>query len=140
MVSASFGNGYAASPPNDGQGINRRRVETTEFDDVMQVVPASKAQSAAQEPVLEPMEILAKPNPSYSDEARRMKIEGEVVLGVVFEATGKVRVVRVLQGLGHGLDEAALRAAEQIRFRPARRGDRPVDFPATVRIIFQLAA
>jgi TonB family protein len=140
VASAGFGNGYATSPGAVGQETNRRAVKTTEFDDVRLVVPASKTQPTAQEPPLEPMEILVKPNPSYSEEARRMKIQGEVVIGVVFEATGKVRVVRVLQGLGHGLDEAALRAAEQIRFRPARRGNQPVDFPATLRIIFQLAA
>lgn len=139
VASAGFGNGYA-TPGDGGPERIRREVKTSEFDDVLLVVPASRAQPQAHEPPLEPMEILAKPNPNYSEEARRMKIQGEVVIGVVFEATGKVRVVRVLQGLGHGLDEAALRAAEQIRFRPARRGNQPVDFPATVRIIFQLAA
>jgi len=48
-------------------------------------------------------------------------------------------VVRVVKGLGHGLDEAAVRAAQQIRFKPASRGGNAVDFPATVHIVFQLA-
>jgi len=48
-------------------------------------------------------------------------------------------VGRIVRGLGHGLDEAAVRAAQQIRFKPARRDGQPVDFPAVVHIVFQLA-
>jgi TonB family protein len=83
--------------------------------------------------------ILSKPNPVYTDEARRLGIEGEVLLDVVFEASGQMKVIGVLKGLGHGLDEAAVRAAQQIRFKPALQDGRAVDFPATVHIVFQLA-
>ena len=86
-----------------------------------------------------PVEVLFKPTPSYSTEARALKIEGEVALEVEFLATTKVRVVRVLRGLGHGLDEAAVQAAEQIRFTPAQSGGRPVDVRTTVHIVFKLA-
>jgi TonB family protein len=48
-------------------------------------------------------------------------------------------VNRVVSGLGHGLDEAATRAAQQIKFKPAKRDGQPVDFPARVRIEFRLA-
>ena len=48
------------------------------------------------------------------------KIEGEVLLQVVFAASGEVRVERVVQGLGYGLDATAESAAHQIRFRPGR--------------------
>jgi outer membrane biosynthesis protein TonB len=44
-----------------------------------------------------------------------------------------------VKGLGHGLDEAALRAAEQIRFKPAIQQGQTVDFPAVAHIVFQLA-
>jgi TonB family protein len=50
-----------------------------------------------------------------------------------------VQVIRVVSGLGHGLDEAAMQAARQIRFRPALRNGQPVDFHAHVRIEFRLA-
>jgi TonB family protein len=66
-------------------------------------------------------------------------VEGEVVLDVLFAAAGTVRVLRVVQGLGHGLDEAAIEAAARISFRPARRDGVPVDHTATVRVVFQLA-
>jgi TonB family protein len=83
--------------------------------------------------------ILDKPRPEYSPEARQAKIEGDVVVEVVFLASGQVQVNRVVSGLGHGLDQAALRAAQQIKFKPARNDGQLVDFPARVRIEFRLA-
>jgi periplasmic protein TonB len=85
-----------------------------------------------------PAEIVFKPEPRYTDEAQALGIEGTVVLEVEFSASNLVRVVRTVRGLGHGLDEAAARAAEQIRFKPARRGGIPVDCRVTVRIDFRL--
>jgi TonB family protein len=85
------------------------------------------------------VDILNKPNPVYSSEGRTLRIEGDVVLEVVFLASGQMQVTRVAISLGHGLDEAAIEAAKQIRFRPAKREGQPVDFPARVRIGFRLA-
>jgi TonB family protein len=87
----------------------------------------------------QPLIILDKPTPVYTEEARRLAIEGEVLIEVVFSASGQVRVVRVVKSLGHGLDEAAMNAAQRIRFEPALQGGQPVDVPATVHITFQLA-
>jgi len=86
-----------------------------------------------------PVEILSKPTPAYTDEARTMRIEGDVVLEVEFRAGGEINVVRVVRGLGHGLDESATRAARAIRFKPAQSGGRPIDFRTTVHILFRLA-
>jgi len=83
--------------------------------------------------------ILSKPNPAYSVEARTIKLEGDVVLEVLFLASGQLQVIRVVSGLGHGLDEAAIQAAKLIRFRPAQRNGQSVDFHAHVRIEFRLA-
>lgn len=58
---------------------------------------------------------------------------------VIFAASGDLRVEQVVRGLGHGLDEAALRAAQQIRFRPALRNGQPYDSTALVHIVFELA-
>ena len=85
------------------------------------------------------VDILNKPNPVYSSDGRALRIEGDVVLEVIFLASGQMEVVRVVSGLGHGLDEAAIQAAKLIRFRPAKRDGQPIDFPARVRIAFRLA-
>jgi TonB family protein len=85
------------------------------------------------------VEILSKPKPVYTDEARGLRLEGDVVLDVVFEAGGVLRVLGVAQGLGHGLDEAAIDAARKIRFNPARRDGAPVDHAAKLRVVFRLA-
>ena len=53
--------------------------------------------------------------------------------------SGKLRVVRVIRGLGHGLDENAIQAAQQIHFKPALRDGQPADSTAVLHIVFQLA-
>jgi TonB family protein len=90
-------------------------------------------------PTIIPVEVRSKPTPIYTDKARELKIEGDVVLEVEFLASGSLRVVRVVKGLGYGLDEAAMKAAEQIEFKPAHDAGRPVDFKTTVHIVFRLA-
>src|ERR1700733_8212288 len=86
-----------------------------------------------------PAEILTKPTPVYTQEARNLRIEGEVLLEVVLEASGKLRVVRVVRGLGHGLDDKAVKAAEQIQFKPAVKDGQPTDSTVVLHIIFQMA-
>jgi TonB family protein len=89
---------------------------------------------------MQPVEVLEKPQPQYTQEARNLKIEGEVHLKVLFQADGRVQVLQVVRGLGHGLDEAATAAAQKIRFKPAQRDGRACDQTATVHIVFQLAS
>src|SRR6266403_830730 len=87
-----------------------------------------------------PVSILDRPHPVYSDEGRTLRIEGDVILDVVFLASGQLQVNSVVSGLGHGLDQAAVQAAKQIHFKPATRDGHPVDLPARVRISFRVAA
>jgi len=90
-------------------------------------------------PAVTAVQVIAKPMPLYTDQARKLKIEGDVVLEVEFSASGSLRVVRVVRGLGYGLDEAAVKAAEQIQFRPAISQGRAVDSRANVHIVFRIA-
>ena len=136
VASSGFGNGVAIQPNAPaargevrGGGFTKAEVNTE----------APRAKEVAAVAAVQPVVILEKPNPVYSEEARRLGLEGEVLIEVVFPASGAVRVVHVTKGLGHGLDEAAIRAAQQIRFKPALQQGRAVDFPATVHIVFQLA-
>ncbi len=142
VAGASFGNGTATGDPgNGGAGSGRagRGVQKGGFGDIdtAATVPAARKQDT--ESAQTPVEITFKPRPDYTDEARRLKLEGEVLVRVLFTTSGQVRVLGVSRGLGHGLDENAVRAAEQIRFKPAARGGTPVDSTATVHIVFQLA-
>ncbi|HVZ61568.1 MAG TPA: energy transducer TonB [Terriglobales bacterium] len=140
VSSAGFGNGVATSTPGKGNGHGRQVAPSAGFSDQSSSTPTQPVKRVAlKEPPLSGVEILAKPTPEYTDEARRLRIEGEVLLDVVFNADGQLQVVRVVRGLGHGLDEAAVRAAERVRFKPALREGKAVDSKATLHIVFQLA-
>ena len=97
------------------------------------------ARPVEKKPELQPVEILYKPRPAYTPEAVQQRVEGEVLLEVVFAASGSLHVNRVVKGLGYGLDDKALAAAQQIRFRPARRDGQPYDCAALVHMVFELA-
>ncbi len=139
VASAGFGNETALGDGSSRTAsITRGTVRESGFGDA-EPAAAAPVRPKPEAPKAVPAEILAKPNPIYTDEARKLRIEGEVLLEVVFESSGKLHVVRVVRGLGHGLDEAAVRAAEQIRFRPALRDGQSADSTAVLHIIFQLA-
>lgn len=98
------------------------------------------AQRQAQDtPSETPVEVLWKPKPVYTAEAREKKLEGDVTLEVMFRASGDVQVLRVVRGLGAGLDESARAAARQIRFRPGKKDGVPVDRTGVVLIKFELS-
>ena len=85
-----------------------------------------------------PPTIRYKPNPAYSAEGLERKIQGDVVLEVIFLASGQIKVTRVVSGLDFGMDDEAIHAAQRIRFTPAMLDGKPVDFPARIRIEFRL--
>jgi TonB family protein len=86
-----------------------------------------------------PLVVISKPRAIYTPEARQMHIEGDVTLQVRFTAEGRVQVLQVLNGLGHGLDEQARVVAEGIRFKPATKDGHAVDEVTIIRVTFQLA-
>lgn len=100
---------------------------------------AAPVMAASAQPATTSVEILSKPPVEYTAEARQLRIQGEVVLNVTFLASGQVVVRGVIHGLGHGLDEEAMRVAQQIHFRPATANGHPVDMTTRVTISFQLA-
>ncbi|PYS42311.1 MAG: hypothetical protein DMG14_04395 [Acidobacteria bacterium] len=142
VASAGFGNGGTGGA-NDGKdgagGESNRSVRQGAFGDADPAKSEAPKKRADTGPPQTPVEILFKPRPDYTEEARKLKLEGEVLVRVLFTAAGEVRVLDVARGLGHGLDETAVRAAQQIKFKPAQRSGQPVDSTATVHIIFQLA-
>ena len=135
VASAGFGNGVATGSPGGGGG--GRAVQQGTFDVKAADTPKIKQSAAASN--TKPVEIISVPRPAYTDQARAKKVEGEVLVQVLFTASGQVEVMRVVSGLGYGLDESAEAAARQIRFRPAEQDGRPVDSPAIAHITFALA-
>ena len=137
VASTGFGSGVAVPPQRAVSGA----IQAAGFGDAdVPAPPTVQSHPASQAPArIIPVEILSKPVPTYTAEARAQRIEGEVLLEVVFEASGKIRVLRVVRGLGYGLDDAAIHAAEQIRFKPELKDGQPSDETAVVHIIFQLA-
>jgi TonB family protein len=138
VASTGFGNGVAI-PPTGGERRSGS-VQSTGFSNQNDQVIEAPKKKADEAQAVESVVILAKPKPVYSAEALKLNLEGEVLLDVVFPASGgEVHINRVVKGLGHGLDEAAMRAAEQIKYKPAMSNGHPVDFPAVVHIVFQMA-
>ncbi len=139
VASSGFGNGVAQG---DGSGrVSGSRVgqvRQSGFGDTEVAARSGPKPQTTTVPHTTPVEVISKPTPVYTEEGRKLKIEGEVILEVAFEAGGRVRVTRVVSGLGHGLDEAAVRAAEQIHFKPATRDGQPSDSAAKLHIVFQL--
>jgi len=140
VASADFGNGIASGGKGDGRSNGTGSAISTGGFGAEQVVHGGpKLAQADLGPATSSVEITYKPQPVYTDEARRLKLEGEVLLEVSFGANGTLHVNRVVRGLGHGLDEAAAAAANKMRFKPALRMGQPVDSTAVVHVLFQLA-
>jgi TonB family protein len=107
-------------------------------------IPQMQAAVAAPTPVPQVikstnLEVISKPAVQYTNEARQLKVQGDVVLRCTFTAAGQVLVEGIVKGLGHGLDEEARRVAGQIRFHPATRNGQAVDTTTNITITFQLA-
>jgi TonB family protein len=82
--------------------------------------------------------VLFKPEPQYTEEARKNGITGIVILRVVFSRTGEVTNIRAMQSLQGGLTEKAIAAARQIRFVPATRNGQPVSMYMQLEYNFNL--
>jgi len=96
---------------------------------------AQTAASACSDPPAKP-KVRALPRPAYTDQARAAGVEGKVRIQLTVDGSGMVTQVRVLQGLGYGLDEAAVQAAKQARFEPVVRCGKPESSTFTIAMRF----
>jgi TonB family protein len=135
---AASGFGAAVPIPHSQEPAVKPKTGGTAFTAAVTADPARQP-AAVRQPVAEPLEILFKPRPGYTEEARRAHLEGDIVLEVLFTGSGNVRVLRVVRSLGYGLEQKAIDAAAKIRFRPAGEDGHPIDTVAMVRISFQMA-
>jgi TonB family protein len=82
--------------------------------------------------------VIYKVDPEYSEEARKAKYSGTVMLSIVVDTEGRARDIRVVKSLGLGLDEKAIQALEKWRFKPAQKDGRPVNARSTIEVNFRL--
>ena len=79
-----------------------------------------------------------KQKPLYTEDARRDKIQGQVVLSAVLRRDGTITDVKVVRGLGYGLDEEAIRAATKIQFIPGKKNGELINVKVRLEFVFQL--
>lgn len=77
--------------------------------------------------------------PQYTEEAKKNRVQGVVVVSTVVGIDGLVHESKIVRGLGHGLDEMAIKAIQDWRFRPATRNGQPVATTVTVEVSFRLS-
>ena len=82
--------------------------------------------------------VIYKVEPEYSEEARKAKFQGTVVLYVVVDEKGNPRDLKVVRPLGLGLDQKAIEAVQKWKFRPGMKDGHPVPVQATIEVNFRL--
>lgn len=87
---------------------------------------------------LHPPVLVSQVNPDYSEQARKKKIRGDVQMSLIIDTAGVPQDVTVIHGLGGGLDEKAVEAVKQYRFRPATRDGHPVPMKLHINVNFQI--
>jgi len=137
VAPSGLGVGSGGTGPGSGK---RGTVKEASFDQTAAPFPVRRTENQSPTPAIQPVQITFKPKPIYTEEARKKQVQGDVVLEVVFQASGEVIVNRIVSGLGYGLDEAAEQAARLIKFTPAHEDGKPIDLPARIHILFQLAS
>jgi TonB family protein len=96
-------------------------------------VPVRKIGGGVTEP-----ELIHKTDPEFSAEAKKAKFNGIVLVNLIVDAKGRPQNVHVLRGVGMGLDEKAIKAVKQYKFKPAMEGGKPVPVGLNVEINFQI--
>jgi len=85
-----------------------------------------------------PRKVISAPSPIYSEQARKAKIEGSCIVGLVVDEKGNRTNLRIITGLGMGLDEKAIEAVKNWRFEPALKDGKPVPAKIAVEVTFHL--
>jgi TonB family protein len=127
------------TPGSNGNGIGSRPA-TVQLG--RSEVPTNPAQIRTEHPpVRSGPQVIYKPRPVYTSEATALHLEGVVSVRIRVSSGGAVSVIGVTNGLGHGLDESAVRAVQMTRFKPALDASgNPTDWEGVVNISFQIAS
>jgi protein TonB len=82
--------------------------------------------------------VIYQVDPEFSEEARKAKFMGVVLVNLIVDTQGRPQNVHILRGVGMGLDENAIKAVQQYRFKPAMEGGKPVPVELNVEVNFQI--
>ena len=118
------------------QAVRLDDVAAIEFPVAGQAGGSEQTVYEAKSPGVTKPVILYKEKARYTKEARESGVFGTVVLSVVFAADARVTGIRVIRGLPQGLTESAIEAAQKIKFQPATKDGKPVNFRATLEFTF----
>jgi len=129
-------NGTGIALPVAGGGAARERPIEKVLRKAAPVVAALPS-DGCDEPPAKPKPI-SVPQPGYTEDAQSAAIEGKVRVQLTVDETGKVVDVKLIAGLGHGLDEAALAAARRATFEPALHCGKPMQATFTISMRFKL--
>ncbi len=101
--------------------------------------PSAQVDQAFVSSEIAPPQLIAVASADYTAEARKKKIEGSVTLAIMVDKKGDVTDATVVQGLGYGLDENAILAVKEWKYRPAERNGEPVAVKLQVTVNFYLS-
>jgi TonB family protein len=82
--------------------------------------------------------VMSRVEPQYSEEARKARYQGTVVLEAIVRKDGSIDILRIVRSLGFGLDENAIKALKQWRFRPGMKNGEAVDVALNIEVNFNL--
>lgn len=135
-LSMTGGNGMAVPTGGGGRGAAPAQSAKPVTKQVKALAPV--ADDCTEDPVKP--QLASQVQPSYTSEGRQANVEGVVKLEISVDDAGRVTSVRVLKGLGFGLDEAAVAAAKQWTFKPATRCGKAVPYVVKPAVRFQLGS
>jgi periplasmic protein TonB len=130
-------NGTGIALPVGGGGSQREQRTIEKVVRKAAPVAAALPSDGCDEPAAKPKPI-SVPQPGYTDDAQAAAVEGKVRVQLTVDETGKVVDVKLIAGLGHGLDEAALAAARRATFEPALHCGKPTSATFTISMRFKL--
>ena len=134
----AMGGGGSMAVPTVPRGGPAAQAVTPDVKKVKALTAGAGGDGCTEDPVKP--QLSRQVPPAYSSEARQANVEGVVKLEITVDETGRVTQVRVIKGLGFGLDEAAVTAAKQWSFKPATRCGRAVSYVVKPGVRFQLGS
>ena len=133
MSSTTTAGGFAAPVGNSLYG-SAPRVATRPED--VQPYASPNGRYVPPHQVTELPVLLTEVRPAYPEEARKLGLEGQVVVRVTVDAAGKVAAAKIIKGIGHGCDESALDAIKRDRFKPGTYGGEAITTEITFTMTF----